>query len=162
MVTISTTSHRVIVVTITRVNQRVVVTMRIVKGVIVAITTIITKVVRNNQWISKIQGKCMKKKKIEKFLLIIRSTVIIILKSKIEIFQKFLLDFINTAHHHFLYICSRQNIFIKKLNSINLHSSIFKILKSIVFIYRKLIVISKNITKILYVNYRFDNMKPTI
>lgn len=104
----------------------------------------------------------MKKKKIEKFLLIIRSTVIIILKSKIEIFQKFLLDFINTAHHHFLYICSRQNIFIKKLNSINLHSSIFKILKSIVFIYRKLIVISKNITKILYVNYRFDNMKPTI
>lgn len=102
------------------------------------------------------------KKKIEKLLLIIRSTVIIILKSKIEIFQKFLLDFINTAHHHFLYICSRQNIFTKKLNSINLHSSIFKILKSIVFIYRKLIVISKNITKILHVNYRFDNMKPTI
>lgn len=91
----------------------------------------------------------------------VNNTFIIILKSKIEIFQKFLL-LINTAHHHFLYICSQQNIFTKKLNSINFHFSIFKILKSIVFIYKKLILVSKNITKILHVNYRFDNTKPTI
>lgn len=36
----------------------------------------------------------------------VNNTFIIILKSKIEIFQKFLL-LINTAHHYFLYISTK-------------------------------------------------------